>query len=202
MILDKETEAKPAEEDNDAFEKLLATLGEGGGESEEELQGLLETMMTQLMSKDVLYEPLKELHEKFPPYLKDNAATLKPEDKQRYEAQQKIVAEIITMFEDSSYTPEDQEKGIKIVTLMNTVSHQYLSLRLAHIYSSRCKLTDRLHRKLWVHFPQGSNWAPMVCPSFRKAAAFNEFIRPYHQSSCFRRTCRSVFRVFYLVEAS
>lgn len=78
-------------------------------------------MMTQLMSKDVLYEPLKELHEKFPSYLKDNAATLKPEDKQRYEAQQKLVTEIIAIFENSSYTPEDQEKGVRIVTLMNTV---------------------------------------------------------------------------------
>jgi peroxin-19 len=78
-------------------------------------------MMTQLMSKDVLYEPLKELHEKFPLYLKDNAAKLEPKDKERYEAQQKIVAEIITIFEDPTYTPEDQEKGVKIVTLMNTV---------------------------------------------------------------------------------
>ena len=35
-----------------------------GVESEDELKGILETMMSQLMSKDVLYEPLKELHEK------------------------------------------------------------------------------------------------------------------------------------------
>ena len=33
-------------------------------ESEEELKGILETMMSQLMSKEVLYEPLKELHDK------------------------------------------------------------------------------------------------------------------------------------------
>lgn len=33
-------------------------------ESEEELQGLLENMMSQLMSKAVLYEPLKELSDK------------------------------------------------------------------------------------------------------------------------------------------
>ena len=36
----------------------------GDGEAEEGLQGLLETMMSQLMSKEVLYEPLKEMHEK------------------------------------------------------------------------------------------------------------------------------------------
>ena len=46
----------------DPLEALLAQLGTG--ESEEELNGLLETMMSQLMSKEVLYEPLKELHDK------------------------------------------------------------------------------------------------------------------------------------------
>lgn len=42
----------------------LGLDGTGGGEGEEELAGLLETMMGQLMSKDILYEPLKELSEK------------------------------------------------------------------------------------------------------------------------------------------
>jgi peroxin-19 len=39
-------------------------LNEGGGENEEELAGFLETMMGQLMSKEILYDPLKELSEK------------------------------------------------------------------------------------------------------------------------------------------
>ena len=112
---------KATDEENDAFEKLLMHLSESGGESEEELQGILETMMTQLMSKEVLYEPIKELHEKFPGYMKENAPKLKPEDKERYIKQQKVVAEIIGIFEDPTYAPEDQEKGVKIVTLMNTV---------------------------------------------------------------------------------
>lgn len=48
----------------DPFEALLSQLGDGNGETEDELQGLLENMMAQLMGKDVLYEPLKELSEK------------------------------------------------------------------------------------------------------------------------------------------
>ena len=35
-----------------------------GDESEEQLKGILESMMSQLLSKEVLYEPLKELHDK------------------------------------------------------------------------------------------------------------------------------------------
>lgn len=42
----------------------LEGLGGDGAEGEEQLQEMLEAMMGQLMSKDVLYEPLKELHDK------------------------------------------------------------------------------------------------------------------------------------------
>jgi peroxin-19 len=44
----------------------LASLGESGegGENDEELAGMLEGMMAQLMSKEILYEPLKELGDK------------------------------------------------------------------------------------------------------------------------------------------
>ncbi|KAJ3525163.1 hypothetical protein NMY22_g10689 [Coprinellus aureogranulatus] len=57
----------------ESMEELLKTLGdlglgdlggldgEGGGADETELAGFLESMMGQLMSKDILYEPLKEL---------------------------------------------------------------------------------------------------------------------------------------------
>ncbi|KAJ3003824.1 hypothetical protein NUW54_g2654 [Trametes sanguinea] len=75
-------------------------------------------MMSQLMSKEVLYEPLKELHDKFPSYLEDNASKLSEEDKKRYVAQSKIVAEIVATFEDPSYSDEDPQKGLKVVELM------------------------------------------------------------------------------------
>lgn len=48
----------------DPFEALLSQLGDGNGEPDEELQGVLESMMAQLMSKEVLYDPLKELSDK------------------------------------------------------------------------------------------------------------------------------------------
>ena len=43
------------------------------------------------------------------------------EDKSRYDAQYKIVAQIVAMFEDPSYSDEDAEKGLKIVELMQEV---------------------------------------------------------------------------------
>ena len=57
----------------------------------------------------------------FPSYLKDNDATLSPEDKTRYASQSKVVAQIVATFEDSSYTDDDPQKGLKIVELMQEV---------------------------------------------------------------------------------
>jgi hypothetical protein len=53
----------------ESLEALLASLndlglGKGEGDDDDpELSGLLNTMMNQLMSKEILYEPLKELAE-------------------------------------------------------------------------------------------------------------------------------------------
>lgn len=47
------------------FEKLLAAMSNAeGGDSEEGIADMLESMMKELMSKEVLYDPLKELRDK------------------------------------------------------------------------------------------------------------------------------------------
>ncbi|KAI1792262.1 Pex19-domain-containing protein [Ganoderma leucocontextum] len=109
-----------ASKGGDGLEDLISRISGDldSTESEDDLKGMLETMMSQLMSKDVLYEPLKELHDKFPGYLKDHASTLSAEDKTRYEAQSKIVAQIVATFEDSSFSDDDPQKSLKVVELM------------------------------------------------------------------------------------
>ena len=58
---------------SDPLAKLLADLDLGGlgadgqGENEGEFQAMIESMMAQLMSKDILFDPLKELDEKASP---------------------------------------------------------------------------------------------------------------------------------------
>jgi len=107
--------------DDPDLEALMSSLGNMGGEgdTEEGLQGFLETMMSQLMSKEVLYEPLKEMHEKFPSYLVENELKLSQQDKDRYTKQQKTVAQIIEVFEAKDYSEENSEAGLKVMALMN-----------------------------------------------------------------------------------
>jgi peroxin-19 len=100
----------------DPLEALLSQLG---GEDEEEMQGVLEAMMGQLMGKDVLYEPLKELLDKFPDYLKANATTLTSTDKSRYDAQIICMKQLLEIFESKNYTDDDDETRTKVVDLMS-----------------------------------------------------------------------------------
>ncbi|KAG2346396.1 Pex19-domain-containing protein, partial [Suillus weaverae] len=97
---------------------LEALLSQFGGEDEEEMQGVLEAMMGQLMGKDVLYEPLKELSDKFPDYLKTNATKLTPDDKSRYDAQIICMKQLLEIFESKDYADDDDKTRAKVVDLM------------------------------------------------------------------------------------
>ncbi|KAJ3514102.1 hypothetical protein NM208_g15094 [Fusarium decemcellulare] len=80
-------------------------LGALGGEgSEEEFSKMLMGMMEQLTNKEILYEPMKELDEKFPEWLAKNRGTTPKEDLKRYEEQQSVVREIVAKFEEKTYS--------------------------------------------------------------------------------------------------
>ncbi|KAJ2916172.1 hypothetical protein MD484_g4255, partial [Candolleomyces efflorescens] len=93
--------------------------GAEGEENEAELAGFLESMMGQLMSKDILYDPLKELADGFPPYLANPPKPLSDEDKERYGKQLTCVKQIVAIFEQPSYSDSDVEAGKKVVELMS-----------------------------------------------------------------------------------
>lgn len=75
-------------------------------------------MMGQLMGRDVLYEPLKELNDKFPSYLSSNADKLSASDLARYQAQHECASKIITVFEDPEFRDDDPKMTEEIVGLM------------------------------------------------------------------------------------
>jgi len=83
------------------------------------VQKMLEGMMAQLMSKDILFDPLKELSSKYPDFLKDNVSKLSEEDRGRYEKQANKVKEIVALFEKSDYSDENPEDQMQILQLMN-----------------------------------------------------------------------------------
>ncbi|KPP67107.1 peroxisomal biogenesis factor 19-like [Scleropages formosus] len=60
---------------------------------------IMQSIMQNLLSKEVLYPSLKEITGKYPEWLDCNRQSLPPEQYRRYEQQHKIMAEICSHFE-------------------------------------------------------------------------------------------------------
>lgn len=108
--------------------EMLAGLSAGSGAEgeggEEDFNKMLLGMMTQLVHKDILYEPMKELDGKFPGWMAANKDKVKKEDLVRYREQERLVREIVERFERRGYSDEDEgDKGF-IVERMQKVSWQ------------------------------------------------------------------------------
>ncbi|KAG7095021.1 hypothetical protein E1B28_005815 [Marasmius oreades] len=100
----------------DTLDGLFNSLQDVGDDAE--FNGFLEEMMNQLMSKEVLYQPLKELGENFPPYLENPPEPITAEDRERYEAQLAVIKEILATFERPGYDDKDPKASKEIADLM------------------------------------------------------------------------------------
>ena len=121
------TAAAAAEGTDDFLAEMLKQMGGGGaldgaGEgNEEEFSKMLLGMMEQLTNKEILYEPMKELDEKFPDWLVKNKGKTTKEDLKRYEEQQALVKEIVAKFEEKTYSDSKKEDREYIVERMQKV---------------------------------------------------------------------------------
>lgn len=107
--------SQTAKSEEDMLADLLKSLGSSDPSSSsdpsnpDDLSAMFLTMMQQLTSKDMLYEPMRDLHQKFPGWLRENASKISADDKKRYEEQQRIVAEIVGKFEERGYSDDDSK---------------------------------------------------------------------------------------------
>jgi peroxin-19 len=118
------TTATQQRSEEDLLADLLRSLDSDSADaSDGDLSKMFLTMMEQLTNKEMLYEPMKELAEKFPEYLAANdpkvpkqksksgssskASKLSPADFDRFTRQQKIVRDIVVKFEEPGYSDED-----------------------------------------------------------------------------------------------
>ncbi|KIW82558.1 hypothetical protein Z517_05585 [Fonsecaea pedrosoi CBS 271.37] len=89
-------------------EMLRALEAESGSQSDSELSKMFLGMMEQLTNKDMLYEPMKELSEKFPDYLQTNQPPkLAQAEHERFSRQHVIVRTIVAKFEEPGYSDDD-----------------------------------------------------------------------------------------------
>lgn len=91
--------------------ELLKSLGDldGDGADNEGIASMLENMMSELMGKEVLYTPMKDMDKQYPEFLAgEKFQKLSQEDKDRYTKQAGIVKELVQTFEDPSWEDEPE----------------------------------------------------------------------------------------------
>eukprot|EP00850_Spirogloea_muscicola_P016932 SM000141S00876 [mRNA] locus=s141:171746:173213:- [translate_table: standard] len=99
--------------DDELIEKLVRQFEDVG--SSQDMQVVMDTMMRQLLSEEVLYEPMKEIGERYPAWLASNREKLSTEDYDRYSRQHHIIQQLCVIYET---TPEDFPKIVDLMQQM------------------------------------------------------------------------------------
>lgn len=121
---DQATAAAATGSGDDFMSELMKQMSSGdfsGEGSEEEFSKMLMGMMEQLTNKEILYEPMKELDDKFPEWFEKNKDSTPADDLKRYEEQRLLVREIVAKFEESSYSDSNAADREYIVDRMQRV---------------------------------------------------------------------------------
>ncbi|WEW55205.1 Peroxisome chaperone and import receptor [Emydomyces testavorans] len=111
---DKATAAVNDSAEEDVLVQMLkameaAGMGGDGQDDDENIEKMLMGMMENLSNKEILYEPVKELDEKFGPWLKENKGKLAKEEYERYEKQAGLMADVRKKFDEPGYTDDNPE---------------------------------------------------------------------------------------------
>lgn len=112
---ESDTQAKNAtsqasnKSEEDMLADMLKALNAGGEGNDDGVSKMFTDMMHQLTHKDMLYEPMKELNDQYPDWLRDNKPPKTSRDEYtRYEKQAAIVKDIVSKFEEKGYRDEDE----------------------------------------------------------------------------------------------
>ncbi|KAL4439713.1 hypothetical protein ABPG75_002714 [Micractinium tetrahymenae] len=89
--------------------------GTGGGGAPPEMSSLVDTIMHQLLSKEVLYQPMKDIGAKYPEWLEANKSKLSQEEYEQYRQQHGFIQRICAVYESS---PSDFAQLIDLLQQM------------------------------------------------------------------------------------
>jgi len=139
---DQASAAAASSDSDDILAQMLKEMesgGFGGEGSDEDFSKILMGMMEQLTNREILYEPMKELNDKFPAWLEDNRTKVSQDDLKRYEEQQTLVKEITERFERSGYSDSNSQDREYIVERMQKVKPLRSFVNYKTTNNTRCK---------------------------------------------------------------
>lgn len=76
---------------------------------------MVETMMQQLLSKEILHEPMKEIGERYPKWLEDNKPSLSNEEYARYFHQYELIKDLNQVYDSE---PDNFNKIVELMQKM------------------------------------------------------------------------------------
>ena len=116
----------PNEEDLEKmFHEFAANFAQESSsnkESVEHVMPVLESMMKSVLSKELLYPPLKDLSDKYPDWLAENRQKLSEKDFDNYNKQFTVTQSLVAVFEAQDGEPEF-EKVFQLMQQMQTFGH-------------------------------------------------------------------------------
>lgn len=106
-------EEKKSRNSDGILSQLLDQLVEGDDENGEGLDNAILNILNQMSSKEILYQPMKDMQLEFNNWMKQNETNKDFENKiTTYKEQQQLVDEIIIIYEKDDYTNEKYRKHI------------------------------------------------------------------------------------------
>lgn len=116
--IDEQLKSDPSSANpEDMLAQLLSGLGDAGN-GDVDMTKLLADMLEQLLSKDVLYDPIKDLNTKFPAFLAEQKTALDQEQHATYTKQYEMTNRIVAVFEAPDYDGEDEATRDKVNGLL------------------------------------------------------------------------------------
>jgi len=94
----------------DVMKKVMADFERMG--EKEDFQGVVDGMMKQLLSKQIMYDPIKAICDKYPEWLAENQPKLSEEDYLRYGKQYQFIQRICAVYET---TPDNFERLMELM---------------------------------------------------------------------------------------
>ena len=95
------------------MKKMMADFEQMG--DKEDFQTMIEGMMQQLLSKEILHEPIEAICDKFPEWLAENEAKLEASEYERYGKQYQFFQKILAVYETE---PDNIERLKELMTDM------------------------------------------------------------------------------------
>jgi peroxin-19 len=132
----QQQQQRPTTEEEKLLQDLFANLA--NGQLPEDLLGedddanielppnfnpdeFMDGMMEQLLSKELMYEPMKEVCLKFPNWLSENKDKLSDEEYQRRTEQYRCFQQLVDAYEDESSEDNAVHKTSKVMDLMQQI---------------------------------------------------------------------------------